>query len=75
METTKAIYILGTKTVTVFLNFKEAKNRFLQAYVAWRAGTTTIFLFGSLSPRIVLKFQLCRWFRFAQLAKGKKFRP
>ncbi len=24
---------------------------------------------------ILLKIQLCRWFRFAQLAKGKKFRP
>jgi hypothetical protein len=28
--------------------------------------------------RLALKFEkvlMCRWFRFAQLAKGKKFRP
>jgi hypothetical protein len=23
----------------------------------------------------ILEWSLCRWFRFAQLAKGKKFRP
>ncbi len=27
--------------------FKEARNRFRQPYVAWRAGTTTLFLPGS----------------------------
>jgi hypothetical protein len=27
------------------------------AYVAWRAGTTTLFLLVSLSPQIVKKFQ------------------
>jgi hypothetical protein len=26
-------------------------------------------------PKIIEKQDLCRWFRFAQLAKGKKFRP
>jgi hypothetical protein len=29
------------------------------AYVAWRSGTTTLFLFSSWPPQIVLKFQLC----------------
>ncbi len=29
------------------INFKES---ILPAYVAWRAGTTTLFLFGSLPP-------------------------
>jgi hypothetical protein len=37
---------------TVFLNFSGAqgsipRNRFRQPYVAWRAGTTTLFLLGS----------------------------
>jgi hypothetical protein len=31
----------------IFLTFKEPKNRFNPpAYVAWRAGTTTLFLLG-----------------------------
>ncbi len=25
--------------------------------------------------KYIKNFPLCRWFRFAQLAKGKKFRP
>jgi hypothetical protein len=30
----------------------------------------------TVAPAALLSFKvLCRWFRFAQLAKGKKFRP
>jgi hypothetical protein len=34
----------------------------------WGLGT-------NISPVLELLNNLCRWFRFAQLAKGKKFRP
>ncbi len=32
-------------------------------------------LHKTLSPTGLIDARLCRWFRFAQLAKGKKFRP
>jgi hypothetical protein len=35
----------------------ESKESIPPAYVAWRAGTTTLFLLGSELPLIVLKFQ------------------
>ncbi len=31
----------------------DSKESILPAFVAWRAGTTTLFLFGSLLPYIV----------------------
>ncbi len=58
MESTKTIYLISTKTVTVFLNFKGVQESIPPAYVAWWAGTTTLIL-GSLPPYIVLKFQHC----------------
>ncbi len=39
------------------------------AYVAWRAGTTTLFLLGSYSLQIVLKFQH-RLHRLVELIHG-----
>jgi hypothetical protein len=33
-----------------------SKESIPPAYVAWRAGTTTLFLLGSWPPYIVLKF-------------------
>ncbi len=49
-------------TEMVFLNFLrglgiDSKESVPPAYVAWRAGTTT--LLGSQPPQIVLKFQYC----------------
>jgi hypothetical protein len=41
------------------------------------AKTLSVKLFTEFLPSIVIwdKIIMCRWFRFAQLAKGKKFRP
>ncbi len=36
-----------------------AQESILGAFVAWQAGTTTLFLLGSQPPYIVLKFQQC----------------
>ncbi len=39
-------YLLGSSRI-------DSKKSILQAYVAWRAGTTTLFLFSSQPPQIV----------------------
>jgi hypothetical protein len=49
------IYIYLTKLYisrpeTVFLNFQGAQESIPPAYVAWRAGTTTLFLLSSYNP-------------------------
>ncbi len=47
-----------TKPVFVNPNFKGAQQELIPpAYVAWRAGTTTLFLIGSEPSQNVLKFQ------------------
>ncbi len=48
---------------------------FHKVHVYFERGLHTIF--PVYSPKVAEFFRkgLCRWFRFAQLAKGKKFRP
>jgi hypothetical protein len=38
---------LWSDSETVFLNFQRAQASIPPAYVAWRAGTATLFLLGS----------------------------
>ncbi len=52
----------------------DSKEQIPPAYVAWRAGTATLFLLGSWPPKIVLKFQLrLQVHKLAELVPWNRF--
>jgi hypothetical protein len=54
--------------------FKEVLRRENQGLKVYTVERSSVFSMTGTYFWFVLSI-LCRWFRFAQLAKGKKFRP
>jgi hypothetical protein len=46
-------FVISRIQEAVFLNFNRAKESIPPAYVAWRAGKTTLFLLGSYPYRLL----------------------